>query len=175
MSGLFYITLRHSGVVQQKLFSPRRSKHRIGAGCVLRKAPSGWARRVKKICLWHIFSQSGKQAMLATWAEGWLAQARLREHARLSKNGCRMARRKLYVHTGSFHHFVVPLPLGGRLLVTTRHQVTSIFCRAAMPIQNALYMSLVLLGFDPKMIYLGLTDNFYLSTFANKYLQICDF
>ena len=34
------------------------------------KAPSGRARRVKKICLWHIFSQSGKQAMLATRAEG---------------------------------------------------------------------------------------------------------
>ena len=28
-------------------------------------------RRVKKICLWHIFSQSGEQAMLATQAEGW--------------------------------------------------------------------------------------------------------
>ena len=27
------------------------------------------ARRVKKICQWHIFSQSGKQAMLATRAE----------------------------------------------------------------------------------------------------------
>ena len=28
------------------------------------------ARRVKKICRWHIFSQSGEQAVLATWAEG---------------------------------------------------------------------------------------------------------
>ena len=28
------------------------------------------ARRVKKICRWHIFSQSGEQAMLATRAEG---------------------------------------------------------------------------------------------------------
>ena len=44
------------------------------------KAPSGWARRVKKICLWHIFSQSGKQAMLATWAEGW-RRRRLKESA----------------------------------------------------------------------------------------------
>ena len=39
-------------------------------GAVTSMAPSGWARRVKKICRWHIFSQSGEQAMLATWAEG---------------------------------------------------------------------------------------------------------
>jgi hypothetical protein len=29
------------------------------------KAPYRGARRVKKICRWHIFSQSGKQAVLA--------------------------------------------------------------------------------------------------------------
>ena len=35
------------------------------------RLPLWWARRVKKICRWHIFSPSGKQAMLATRAEGW--------------------------------------------------------------------------------------------------------
>ena len=34
------------------------------------RLPLRRARRVKKICRWHIFSPSGKQAMLATRAEG---------------------------------------------------------------------------------------------------------
>ena len=50
--------------------------------CANKKAPSARARRVKKICLWHIFSQSGKQAMLVTRAEGW-RRRRLKEYARL--------------------------------------------------------------------------------------------
>ena len=33
-------------------------------------------RRVKKICRWHIFSQSGEQAVLATWVVGWLGEAK---------------------------------------------------------------------------------------------------
>jgi len=31
---------------------------------LFRASPDERARRVKKICLWHIFSQSGEQAML---------------------------------------------------------------------------------------------------------------
>ena len=30
------------------------------------------ARRIKKICRWHIFSQSGEKAVLSTWAGGLL-------------------------------------------------------------------------------------------------------
>ena len=56
------------------------------------KAPSGWARRVKKICRGHIFSQSGKQALLATRAEGCRANARLRESAPHQSGSCNEAR-----------------------------------------------------------------------------------
>ena len=65
------------------------------------KAPSERARRVKKICLLHIFSQSGEQAMLATRAEGWILRSkRLRESAE------EKVQRKLCVlptNAGSFH------------------------------------------------------------------------
>jgi len=60
------------------------------------KAPSGWARRVKKICRWHIFSQSGKQAVLATRAEG----------CREATEGERVTIKSVQSesHAGSFRH-----------------------------------------------------------------------
>ena len=80
----------------------------VGVG--YQEAPSGRARRVKKICLWHIFSQSGKQAMLATWAEGW-RRRRLRESAlQYSKCQSKVARAPSTA-------IAVPLPPGGRLLL----------------------------------------------------------
>ena len=101
----------------------------VGGG--YQEAPSGRARRVKKICLWHIFSQSGKQAMLATWAEGW-RRRRLRESAlQYSRCQSKVARAPSVIFLRKCH-----LPPGGRLLVSTvdKHPHRGLNYRFLLPV-----------------------------------------